>query len=225
MKTRIANAGFRRSLWGASCVLVLGLLTLGSQASAEERFDEREDRQWQEVFERVFLRDYRVGRCGGNILELLREAKRQGLDLRGAQVVRLKNEGNSVFGLVNAEWARESGTKSPTFPKKGPSRLPGEKNWDFHVFLKRSNQVYDLDFGNDPWVPSGKDYLEKMFLEEAPPGKGHYVGRARKLSEYQATLLSAEVYLQSSGEIPKSYSPKSVRFRDLFEVSDGSISD
>lgn len=218
------NLGFRLRLRVAGSVLGLGLLISTPQASGEVVFDEPVERQWQEVFERVYSRDYRIGRCGGNILELLREAKRQGLDLRGAQVVRLKNEGNSIFGMVNAEWARESGAKNPTYPKLGPSRLPGEKNWDFHVFLKRSKHVYDLDFGNDPVVPNWTDYLEKMFLKEPAPGTWQYVGRNRKLSEYQATLLSGEVFLQSNGAVPDTYRPKMVRLKDLLEDSSAAIS-
>ncbi len=187
-----------RSFWGQcmtaiSVVLFLGMSPVGADPV-------QEDRLWQEVFERTFVRDYRRGRCGGNVFELLKEAKRQGLDLRSAQVIRLKNEGNSAFGMVNAEWAREAGGKNPNFPRVGPSRLPGEKNWDFHVLLVRSGRVYDLDFGNEPQTPEWMPYLEKMFLSEAPGSAGFFVGKARKLSDYRATLIAAEVFLQSSGE-------------------------
>ncbi len=192
----------------ASVLLFLGMSPVGADQV-------QVDRLWQEVFERNFVSEYRRGRCGANILELLREAKRQGLDLRGAQVIRLKNEGNSMFGMINAEWAREAGSRNPSFPKLGPSRLPGEKNWDFHVLLVRAGRVYDLDFGNDPRTPDWGSYLEKMFLSEAPAGAGHFVGKARKLSDYRAALLSAEVFLQSSGDFPQGVRWKIVSLGEL----------
>lgn len=141
-------------------------------------------------FRNTFNTHYTAGKCGENILSLLQRADDQRIDLTNANIIEISNKGNSLFGLINSEFARGGGRLNPTYPASGPRNLPGENNWHHHVILEQDGLIYDYDFGNEPQVVSTKAYFEKMFLVEKRTSEGgtFYIGRADKLKDYDIVI-------------------------------------
>ena len=141
-------------------------------------------------FTSTFNSNYEASRCGDNILQLLERAEKLQINLNGARIIEITNTGNSVFGMVNAEFARESGRLNPQYPASGFRNLPGETNWFHHVVLEKDGLIYDYDFGNNPKVVPVRTYFEKMFLTEKKRSEGgdFYVGPEEKLKYYELLL-------------------------------------
>lgn len=123
--------------------LFLGALTafvfsfsafFGSQAFAANRTQEQAQLEQQFISE--FYTQYHWGKCGVNIMGLLDRARANGIDVSRAQIVRIQNAGNSVFGMVNAEYVRQEGRLLPQLDENGFKFAPGETNWYFHVVLE-----------------------------------------------------------------------------------------
>jgi len=152
--------------------------------------DEVSQRRLKLIFEQQFYSQYEQGKCGDNILGLLREAQAQKLPLDGARIIQIQNKGFTVFGLVNAEWVREAGRLIPGLPANERRYEVGERNWYHHVILYYEGLIFDFDFGNEPRVISVQDYFEQMFLNEKrnPDSRGTYVGREEKLKNYELAL-------------------------------------
>ena len=146
-----------------------------------------------ELFEERFYSNYISGKCGDNITSFVAEAKKNKYDLHNASIIEITNAGFSVFGLLNVEFARESGRLNPEFPASGFRNLPGERNWYHHVIFEKDGYIYDFDFGNAPQVTPRDDYFEKMFLNEKRKSEGgeFYVGREGKLKDYKFLIRSA----------------------------------
>ncbi|RYZ69191.1 MAG: hypothetical protein EOP05_15220, partial [Proteobacteria bacterium] len=119
-----------------------------------------------QVFASSFISGYRPNHCGANIIALVDRADQAGVDLSRAKVLELRNKGNSVFGMLNAEYARNQGRLLPQPTADGLKFEPGETNWDFHVVLELDGEIFDFDFGNRPLVAKVQDYFDKMFIEE-----------------------------------------------------------
>lgn len=151
------------------------------------------------LFTKSFYTHYESGRCGDNIIGLLSEAHEQGIDISKARILEISNKGYSVFGLLNVEFARESGRRNPDYPNSGLANLPGERNWYHHVVLEHNGLIFDFDFGNTPSVVSVADYFEKMFLIEKKREEGgnFYVGREEKLNKYAIVNHSAEAVIEA----------------------------
>jgi len=109
------------------------------------------------------------------------------VDLSNASIIEIRNSGLSVFGLVNAEYARASGSVNPSYPVSGLKFHPGERNWHNHVILESEGIIYDFDFGNSPQPITTSAYIEKMFLNEKTREEGgeFFVGREEKIQTYQ----------------------------------------
>lgn len=140
-------------------------------------------------FKKTFESHYEAGKCGPNIVSLLQRASSQGINISKARILEIENKGFSVFGMLNAEYARES----------GPHGSAGETNWFHHVILEKDGLIYDYDFGNSPQIVSTKEYFEKMFLVEKKKAEGgdFYVGREEKLKTYEITIKSATETLKA----------------------------
>ena len=144
------------------------------------------------IFETNFDKHYSYGRCGDNIMRLLAAARKEGIALYSAQIVEIENGGFSVFGMVNAEWVRESGKLNPLREDGGRRNLPGERNWYHHVVLEMDGYIFDYDFGNEPMILTKQEYFSKMFLDEVREGYGtFYVGAEEKKKTYKITLRNA----------------------------------
>lgn len=157
-------------------------------------------RELAKIFQARFEVDYEERRCGQNVLRLLEKARRAGIDARNARVIRVTNEGNSVFGMVNAEKARGRIREST-----GEQFPPGEKNWQFHVFLELDCYVFDFDFMNSPVVLPLHDYVELMYLDEGVPELAfQLVGREEKVSHYKAEIQRGrEIFSNTSNPRPE----------------------
>jgi hypothetical protein len=127
----------------------------------------------EKEFKSIFSAQYTEGRCGDNILGLLSRAETKGIKIESARILEITNKGFSLFGLINAEFARQS------------NRAPSEKNWYHHVVLEQDGYIFDFDFGNMPTIGTVKEYFEKMFLNDVKKEHGHYVGREEKLKTYE----------------------------------------
>jgi len=138
-------------------------------------------------FKKDFSKNYVENQCGSNILGFLGRAEKSGQKIYNAHILEISNKGFSLFGLINAEFARESGRLNPNSASDGMRNLPGETNWYHHVVLELDGEIYDFDFGNQPKVVSVKDYFEKMFLDDKKPSEGgdRYIGREEKLKTYE----------------------------------------
>lgn len=138
------------------------------------------------LFETFYRHSYVANRCGENIENFLWSLEERGLLTRDAKLIRIKNLGGSLFGLVNAEFAREA------------TRLgPGETNWGFHVAAEIEGLIYDFDFGNRPEIVSIANWIDRQWLIENPqPDPGYYrVGREQKANAYQVEQFDAKTYL------------------------------
>jgi len=142
------------------------------------------------LFDQFFRHRYVANRCGDNTENFLQSLDDRGLLPRNAKLVRIKNLGGSLFGLVNAEFAREA------------TRLgPGETNWGFHVAAEIDGMIYDFDFGNRPEIVSIANWIDRQWLIENPqPYPAYYrVGREEKSNTYQVELFDARTYLNTHG--------------------------
>jgi len=140
------------------------------------------DSELSAQFSRTFTTNYVAGQCGDNVIGLVERSEDRRLNLNTARILEITNVGFSVFGLINAEFARG----------KGRQGAPGETNWYHHVVLEKDGLIYDYDFGNTPAVTPIAKYFEKMFLVEKKKAEGgdFYVGREEKLKTYQIVIRS-----------------------------------
>lgn len=110
------------------------------------------------LFEDHFFSLHVPGRCGQNILKFLDLAKRENIDLTGAEIINVEG------GWVEPQYVRNGGY-TPKIP--GPAGLtysPAPRYYYFHVFLIHDGKVYDFDYGNSPVIPSFKTYFKKMWI-------------------------------------------------------------
>lgn len=137
----------------------------------------------RQEFRQTYTSHYVATKCGDNILGLIGRAENKGIDMSDANILIIENKGFSVFGMVNAEYARG-------IRRDGK---PSETNWFHHIILEKDGLIYDFDFSNNPEILSVKDYFEKMFLQEKTKEQGgeHYVGRDEKLKTYKITVKPA----------------------------------
>ena len=126
-----------------------------------------------EEFKKTFTTHYTEGRCGDNILGLINRAEVKGIKIENARILEITNQGLSLFGLSNAEYARQA------------NREPTENNWYHHVILEQDGYIIDFDLGNKPLVTTVPEYFEKMFLDDKKQKYGHYIGRDEKLKTYE----------------------------------------
>lgn len=147
---------------------------------------------YQSVFKRMYYtKHYVQGKCGENIQRMASALQRQGVSLQGLAVVHIQNKGIGTFGMVNAEYTRESRSGKPFI---------GERNWYFHAILVDSKGlVYDFDFNTQPTVVGFKKYLFQMFLNEPECRQkkyGEFCGGAKnKMLGYQFTWYRASEVL------------------------------
>lgn len=156
----------------------------------------------KKIFEKTFSTHYAQGGCMNNIMRLVKEAQLKSIDLRRAQVLEIKNTGFSVFGRLNAELARDSGSPAPA--GSAFRYLAGETNWSYHVVLELDGYIFDYDFTNAPTVLPKEKYAELMFLQERPREEGgrFFSRREDKLYDYEILVhdASAALSARSSGK-------------------------
>jgi hypothetical protein len=162
--------------------ILLFLLALNSYASLDDV---------KALFMETFDSGYESGKCGLNIMGLIRAADQKGIDLSQVKLVQITNEGFSVFGMVNVEMAREGGRLNPARTQ----RLPGETNWYHHVILEVENYIFDFDFTNGPVVLTKQQYFDAMFFSEVKGKDNHYVGRENKMKDYKVSVTDAREVL------------------------------
>lgn len=174
----------------------------------------------ESLFADSFHSHYKKGRCGDNILELVKRAQENDINLKDAKILEIVNKGNSVLGLVNVEYAREGGRVDPNSLNMKPYRyFAGERNWYHHVVLELDGFIFDFDFDNRPRVVSVREYFEVMFFEEKRENDGgsFYVGRDEKLRDYEITSKNALLTLKA--RIHKKEAPvgQRQRFREFLQ--------
>jgi hypothetical protein len=150
-------------------------------------------------FKSTFETHYEARQCGKNIQEFLKRAKMIGFDMQHISVVTIKNKGYSVFGMVNAEWARISAFDRP---------VAGEANWYHHVVAVDDRSfVYDFDFDIKPTILPLRQYVEKMFLIEEEcetPRSGEFcAGAETKNKDYKLEWFSGHDIVHD--KFPKPY--------------------
>jgi hypothetical protein len=148
------------------------------------------------IFSKFYAQNYRAGQCGANVLSFLQEIQDEEGNLDGWKIAFVKNRGLSVFGMVNAEQARDESFGRPAVR---------EKNWYHHAFaIDGQGYVYDFDYLTSPKRMKFKPYIEHMFLDEEEclsGGSGLFcAGRNVKLNDYQIELMDAEQALSRRGE-------------------------
>ncbi len=174
--------------------LIISFLSLGLFANA--------DSYLVEEFQKTFTTHYKEGRCGENILNLLQRAQNKGITIDNANILEISNEGFSLFGLINAEFARQS------------NREPAEKNWYHHVVLEQNGFIIDFDFGNSPVVTTVQEYFEKMFLNDKKTSYGHYIGRKEKLENYEILIRPALETINARQSHQSESSLKKLKLKD-----------
>jgi hypothetical protein len=167
-------------------------------------------------FKTDFTKHYVENQCGSNILGFLGRAETKGININNAHILEISNKGFSLFGLINAEFARESGRLNPNSGIDGIRNLPGETNWYHHVVLEMDGEIYDFDFGNSPVVLPVKAYFEKMFLDDKKASEGgeRYIGRDEKLKTYEILVRPGLETIQARSENQKSPVKETLRLQD-----------
>lgn len=167
-------------------------------------------------FKTDFTKYYVENQCGSNILGFLGRAETKGININNAHILEISNKGFSLFGLINAEFARESGRLNPNSGIDGIRNLPGETNWYHHVVLEMDGEIYDFDFGNSPVVLPVKAYFEKMFLDDKKASEGgeRYIGRDEKLKTYEILVRPGLETIQARSENQKSPVKETLRLQD-----------
>lgn len=170
-------------------------------------------------FKSDYQNHYREAQCGPNIMGFVRRAESKGHKLYNANIIEISNTGYSLFGLVNAEFARKAGRVNPNYARDGLSHLPGEKNWQHHIILEMDGYIYDFDFDNYPNILPVKAYFEKMFLTDKKKSEGgdHYVGREEKLKSYEIIIRPALETIRLSDERKKLPEPETMRLQDYLK--------
>lgn len=110
------------------------------------------------LFEDNFFRIHVPGHCGQNILNFVKLAQKENIDLTDAVII------NVDSGWVEPQFVRNGGF-SPKVP--GPEGLiypPTKRYYYFHVFMIHEGKVYDFDYGNTPTVPALPEYFKKMWI-------------------------------------------------------------
>ncbi len=176
----------------------------------------------KQYFQEVFFTHYTPRKCGENILNFIAYTHKKGIDLSQAHILKLTNTRYSVFGMLNAEYAREAGRINHEFPKSGLQNHPGESNWHQHIILEIEGHIYDFDFSNEPTVLTVQEYFEKMFLQEKTKAENgeFFVGRKEKLENYQVEVLPAlDSYfaIQNKESYPESVKLSLGEYLKLFE--------
>lgn len=139
------------------------------------------DAELIQMFNDSYTTNYEEGRCGDNIKGLLIRADARRLNLNQANVLVINNQGPTLMGMLNAEYARGS--------RRDGS--PGPMNWFHHVVLEKDGLIYDYDFASAPQVLSVRSYFEKMFLSDKR-GEGapvDYVNPEDKLNDYEVEIV------------------------------------
>lgn len=172
-------------------LILIALITLSTSLAQAAGLDQ--------IFASTFYSGYRSGYCGDNVMNLIKRANQDGVDVSRAKIVTIVNKGFTVFGMVNAEYVRNTGKLLAKPTAEGLKFAPGESNWYHHVILELDGEIYDFDFGNVPLVADAQAYFDKMFLEEKTVAQGgkFYAGAEKKLADYEITLLSAQDYLKA----------------------------
>jgi hypothetical protein len=140
------------------------------------------------VFRDHFENEYIPNKCGQNIENFVRALDAEGLLPASAKIVKLDDEyGGSMFGMLNAEYARNATTRGP-----------GETNWYHHVVAEIDGKIYDFDFGNQPEIITTREWLDRQWLQENenPYPAFYRVGRKAKL-KYNVQFFDAARYLSS----------------------------
>jgi hypothetical protein len=154
------------------------------------------------VFESTFESNYKAGQCGINIMNLVKMAKEQGLDISQAKVIQITNKSSFNFGMVGAFEAR--GYRYPP-PNREKIAYTDLRSWYHHVVLEHEGYIYDYDFGVEPRVLPVAEYFELMFLPEKKWSLGSNItSREDRLSGYQLEIHNAEDTLKTKpgqGEI------------------------
>jgi hypothetical protein len=170
----------------------------------------------EKLFKNDFKKNYIQNQCGSNILNFLKRAEASGMNLYNANILEISNKGFSLFGLINAEYAREAGRLNPNSSQDGLRQLPGESNWYHHVVLELDGEIYDFDFGNRPSVLAKEYYFEKMFLNDKKKSEGgeHYIGREEKMKTYEILVRPGLDTLRAREERRSSPVSKTLRLKD-----------
>ncbi|RYZ65990.1 MAG: hypothetical protein EOP05_19800 [Proteobacteria bacterium] len=170
--------------------LILALLLSASTAFAQTPI--------APVFESSFNSNYQSGQCGTNIMNLVKLANEEGVDLSNARVILITNESYFNFGMVGGFEARSS-----RLDKTTGKRIPyfELRSWYHHVFLEHDGYIYDYDFGSEPRVTPVAEYVERMFLPEKRWSLGDKItSREDRLKGYRVEIRTAESTLQRSQE-------------------------
>ena len=167
-------------------------------------------------FKSEYQKFYVENQCGSNILGFLTRAESKGQKVYNAHILEITNKGFSLFGLINAEFARGAGRLNPNHANDGIRNLPGENNWYHHVVLELDGYIYDFDFDNYPVVLPVKKYFEKMFLADLKKSDGgdHYIGRDEKLKTYEILVRPGLDTLRAREERRASPVSETLRLQD-----------
>jgi len=133
-------------------------------------------------FRETFFREYAARYCGKNIQRFV--TRMQSDDAAQANVLTIRNEGGSWFGLVRALKARDA-RDTPD----GVQLFENDRNWEFHVVLEHQGKIFDFDYGIQPKVVPVEEYFHTMYLA----GDAH-VPAQRKLDGYSIKVTPAKEF-------------------------------
>lgn len=133
------------------------------------------------LFIQSFWNKYEDRKAVKNIENFLREAIQQGIDINGAELVQVKNQGIESYGLISAFQARDIKFSSKEKGNVvGYSKTP--MSWTSHAFLLIDNKVFDFDFRNQPTVLEVGSYINEMFIPKVKHNNNAF--RESKLGNY-----------------------------------------
>lgn len=178
-------------------------ILLASGASATTAFSSLE-----ELFRKHYYEEYTPRHCRDNSICFAQAALENDLVER-LLLIEVTNKGFSVFGMVNAEHARDTRHGEPAVD---------ENNWHYHVFtMDEEGMVYDLDYDIRPNVVHADIYFEQMWLNETEcnghRGFGEFcAGRDKKLDDYEIRVFELTKNQSDNPELVKT-----VKLRELLD--------
>ncbi|MBL7714218.1 MAG: hypothetical protein JNL01_02045 [Bdellovibrionales bacterium] len=135
---------------------------------------------------------YTDGRCGPNVTRFIDILKNKRINIRGLQIVEIKDRGLSSLEGAHPYLARGRGSLQRNGPcaERG-TRAPGEAEWFHHVILTADGMVFDFDYTNNPTVVTLNEYFITMFLP--PEARGDVERISRSLGNYGAEFFDVDL--------------------------------
>jgi hypothetical protein len=182
-------------------ILISGLLVLSSSCAARKDSSLSSatlEQSRHEIFAEHYYSEYQQRFCAENTIGFLKAVKAAEGSVDKFVKVTIRNNGGSMFGMLNVEASRGIAFNQPAVK---------EANWYFHVFaVDQDGYVFDFDFMITSQKIKFAEYADRMYLDEPGCQTGRNtdafcVGRDRKLDGYHLEFVKGEDVIDGNNTI------------------------